>query len=148
MQVLLLLKSSDRVAHDICHAFDSCEAPPSGPVQHALALRKWVALRPERELRCFVRQRELIGGHSACTAALRPAVKAGGCDCINPCQPAPLPLAYFMNLILHYLGSVCLTATLGPVHAHMAGCAIRQHALSLFCKKIFSLRLCSAVSTC
>ena len=137
VQVLLLLKSSDRVAHDICHAFDGCEAPPKGPVQHALALRKWVALRPERELRCFVRQRELIGGHSACAAALRPAVKARGCDCIDPCRPAPLSFDYLMHLILHYLGFVRLTAALGPIHAHMAGCAIRQHALSLFCKKSF-----------
>ena len=105
MQVLLLLKSSDRVAHDICHAFDGCKAPPSGPVQHALALRKWVALRPERELRCFVRQRELIGGHSACTAALRPAVKAGGCDCIKPmpASTSPIGLLYESHIALSRL---------------------------------------------
>ena len=90
MQVLLLLKSSDRVAHDICHAFDSCEAAPSGPVQHTLALRKWFALRPERELRCFVRQRHLIGGCSACTASVRAAVKARGCSCMDPRLAAPL----------------------------------------------------------
>ena len=59
--MLLLLKSSDRVMHDICHAFDACPAPPSEPVRHALMLRKWIALKPERELRCFVRQRDLIG---------------------------------------------------------------------------------------
>lgn len=68
-QVLLLLKSSDRVAHDICHAFDAC-APGRDPqrlqqqVQHSLALRKWVPLQPEREFRCFVRRRELIGERS------------------------------------------------------------------------------------
>lgn len=28
LQVLLLLQSSDRIAHDICHAFDSCIAAP------------------------------------------------------------------------------------------------------------------------
>ena len=61
MQVLLLLKSSDRVMHDICHAFDACPAPPSAPVRHSLTLRKWIALKPERELRCFVRQRDLVG---------------------------------------------------------------------------------------
>lgn len=59
--MLLLLKSSDRVAHDICHAFDACAAPPEAPVRHALALRKWIALKPERELRCFVRRCDLIG---------------------------------------------------------------------------------------
>ena len=121
MQVLLLLKSSDRVAHDICHAFDSCETAPSGPVQHVLALRKWIALRPERELRCFVRRRELIGGRSAYTASPRPVGKARGCDGMDPRQPAPL--------LMHNLGSVCLTAILGPVHAHMAGQAIRQRTL-------------------
>ena len=98
VQVLLLLKSSDRVAHDICHAFDSCETVPSSAVPHMLALRKWVALRPERELRCFVRQRELIGGRSAYTATPRPVVKARGCDCMDPRQAAPL--------LLHYLGFV------------------------------------------
>ena len=53
--------------HDICHAFDACPAPPSEPVRHALTLRKWIALKPERELRCFVRQRDLIG---LCTPVL------------------------------------------------------------------------------
>ena len=123
VQVLLLLKSSDRVAHDICHAFDSCETAPSGPVQHVLALRKWIALRPERELRCFVRQRELIGGPSACTATLAPVVKARGCDCLDPRQAA--------RLLLHSLGSVCLTAPSDLVHAHMTGHAIRQRTLPL-----------------
>ena len=68
MQVLLLLKSSDRVMHDICHAFDACPAPPSEPVRHALMLRKWISLNPERELRCFVRQHDLTG---MCNLALR-----------------------------------------------------------------------------
>lgn len=27
--MLLLLQSSDRIAHDICHAFDACAAPPA-----------------------------------------------------------------------------------------------------------------------
>ena len=61
--MLLLLKSSDRVMHDICHAFDACPAPPNEPVRHALMLRKWMALKPERELRCFVRQHDFIGVH-------------------------------------------------------------------------------------
>lgn len=64
VQVVLLLKSSDRVAHDVCHAFDACGgAPPdlARSVRYALALRKWVALKPEREFRCFVSARELVG---------------------------------------------------------------------------------------
>lgn len=64
MQVLLLLKSSDRVVHDICHAFDGCPEVPGAPIAHTLALRRWVALKPQRELRCFVRQTDLIGVQS------------------------------------------------------------------------------------
>jgi len=45
----------------MCHAFDACTLVPNEPVQHALALRKWIALKPERELRCFVKQHDLIG---------------------------------------------------------------------------------------
>ena len=61
MQVLLLLKSSDRVVHDICHAFDCCLAMPVAPIAHTLALRRWVPLRAQRELRCFVREQDLVG---------------------------------------------------------------------------------------
>eukprot|EP00887_Chlorella_sp_A99_P003503 scaffold7.g3503.t1 len=90
-EVLLLLKSSDRVAHDICHACEGLPAAPGGgggssmqqqkeqkqeqeqeqeqekgqqgrpAVQHCLALRRWHDLRPERELRCFVRGGSLVG---------------------------------------------------------------------------------------
>lgn len=61
MQVLLLLKSSDRIAHDICHVFDGCTSRPVAPTEFILALRKWIPLRPEREFRCFVKDRDLIG---------------------------------------------------------------------------------------
>ena len=60
-EVVLLLKSSDRVADDICHAFDACPAWPAKPVQHVLVLKKQYDLRPEREFRCFVRGHQLIG---------------------------------------------------------------------------------------
>ena len=60
-EVVLLLKSSDRVADDICHAFDACPARPAEPVQHVLVLKKQYDLRPEREFRCFVRGHQLIG---------------------------------------------------------------------------------------
>ncbi|CAL8471972.1 g11514 [Coccomyxa elongata] len=59
-EVILLLKSSDRVAHDICHAFDACPGSPRAPPNYQLALRKWIAMRPEREFRCFVQARDLI----------------------------------------------------------------------------------------
>ncbi|GMH37968.1 hypothetical protein BSKO_05852 [Bryopsis sp. KO-2023] len=60
-EIVMVLKSSDRVAHDICHAFDHCPEPPAPPVNYVLALRKWYSLRPESEFRCFVHGNELVG---------------------------------------------------------------------------------------
>lgn len=57
LQVVLLLRSSDRVAHDVQLAIEYKE----DDVQLVLALRKWQHLRPEREFRCFVRDRRLVG---------------------------------------------------------------------------------------
>jgi hypothetical protein len=64
--VLLLLKSSDRVAHDLCDA-RRAHAPPRSalgsegahgddgdePANWVLALRRWCNLRPSNEFRCF-----------------------------------------------------------------------------------------------
>ena len=60
-QVLLLLKSSDRVLHDVCSAFESCAAPPTERHPLQLALRRHYDLRPEGELRCFVHDHRLVG---------------------------------------------------------------------------------------
>lgn len=88
-EVLLLLKSSDRVAHDICHALEGdtdgalagagaatagaagdgstssggghAGAAAGAGVRHVMALRRWHDLRPEREFRCFVRGHQLVG---------------------------------------------------------------------------------------
>ena len=60
-EVLLLLKSSDRVAHDICNAFDSCGGQPQQDVPYTLVLKKYYDLKPEREFRCFVQGHDLIG---------------------------------------------------------------------------------------
>ena len=60
-QVVLLLKSSDRIAHDLCHAFDGCASRRERPPCACLALRKFYDLRPGREFRCFMRNHELVG---------------------------------------------------------------------------------------
>lgn len=60
-QVVLLLKSSDRIAHDLCHAFDGCASRRERPPRACLALRKFYNLRPGREFRCFMRNHELVG---------------------------------------------------------------------------------------
>lgn len=54
--VLLLLKSSDFITHDMNHLADltSLRYPK-------LALRKWANLHPSQEYRCFVKTRELVG---------------------------------------------------------------------------------------
>ncbi|GMH31057.1 hypothetical protein Nepgr_032900 [Nepenthes gracilis] len=61
--IALLLRSSDSIVHDLCHAYDSCSNKTSSrPPKFYLALRKWYPLlRPEMEFRCFVRGKLLVG---------------------------------------------------------------------------------------
>ncbi|KAB1217217.1 hypothetical protein CJ030_MR4G021104 [Morella rubra] len=62
-EIVLLLRSSDSLIHDLCHAYDSCNNMSSSrPPNFFLALRKWYpSLRPEMEFRCFVRSQCLVG---------------------------------------------------------------------------------------
>ncbi|KAA8519400.1 hypothetical protein F0562_013656 [Nyssa sinensis] len=62
-EIALLLRSSDSLIHDLCHAYDSCsDKTRSRPSNFFLALRKWYpSLRPEMEFRCFVQGQLLIG---------------------------------------------------------------------------------------
>ncbi|KAL2248849.1 cell division cycle protein 123 homolog [Sesamum indicum] len=62
-EIALLLRSSDSVVHDLCHAYDSCtDKTASRPSSFFLALRKWYpSLKPEMEFRCFVRHKLLVG---------------------------------------------------------------------------------------
>lgn len=62
-EIALLLRSSDSLVHDLCHAYDSCsDKTMSRPPVFFLALRKWYSsLQPEMELRCFVRGHQLVG---------------------------------------------------------------------------------------
>lgn len=63
-EVVLLLKASDCVVHDLCHAYSQCsdvaasDAPPTPP---QLVLKQWLPLRPQLEFRCFVIDGELVG---------------------------------------------------------------------------------------
>ncbi|KAJ2913908.1 hypothetical protein MD484_g6498, partial [Candolleomyces efflorescens] len=76
--VYLLLKSSDFVNHDVNldSVFEGCSKPPAvedgatsaggnasiwPPYELELVLRKWYAVTPSREFRCFVRDGRLIG---------------------------------------------------------------------------------------
>ncbi|KAK9100124.1 hypothetical protein Scep_023554 [Stephania cephalantha] len=61
-EISLLLRSSESLVHDLCHAFDSCvDKSSSRPPKFFLALRKWYSsLLPEMEFRCFVRSKLLV----------------------------------------------------------------------------------------
>lgn len=47
------------------HAYDNCidqeEKEATEPTQYDLVLRKWYDLQPSMELRCFVKNQEIIG---------------------------------------------------------------------------------------
>ncbi|XP_031275526.1 cell division cycle protein 123 homolog [Pistacia vera] len=62
-EIALLLRSSDSLVHDLCHAYDSCsDRTLSRPQKFFLALRKWYpSLRPEMDFRCFVWGQCLVG---------------------------------------------------------------------------------------
>ncbi|XVE67521.1 hypothetical protein DITRI_Ditri08aG0167600 [Diplodiscus trichospermus] len=62
-EIALLLRSSESLIHDLCHAYDSCsDKTMSRPPSFFLALRKWYpSLPPEMEFRCFVRGQQLVG---------------------------------------------------------------------------------------
>ncbi|KAL6073131.1 Cell division cycle protein 123 [Balamuthia mandrillaris] len=62
--IMRLLKSSDFITHDLCHAFALCEdhnTGPPRPEQFVLVLRKWYFVSPAMEFRCFMKGRQLIG---------------------------------------------------------------------------------------
>ncbi|GKV32068.1 hypothetical protein SLEP1_g40699 [Rubroshorea leprosula] len=61
-EIALLLRSSDSLVNDLCHAYDSCsDKTLSRPPSFFLALRKWYpSLLPEMEFRCFVKDQLLI----------------------------------------------------------------------------------------
>ncbi|KAK9077528.1 hypothetical protein SSX86_005865 [Deinandra increscens subsp. villosa] len=62
-EITLLLKSSDSLVHDLCHAYDSCsDCNIHRPARFFLALRRWYPdLHPEREFRIFIHNHILVG---------------------------------------------------------------------------------------
>ncbi len=68
--VYLLLKSSDFVIHDLEYerVFEGCELDSEAEkptYELELVLRKWYSLEGSRELRCFVRNGQLVGKSSS-----------------------------------------------------------------------------------
>ena len=62
--VFLLLKSSDRVVHDLTQPFKHCtdiDVDCPVKVEYELVLKKWVDINPSMEFRCFIADNNLIG---------------------------------------------------------------------------------------
>ena len=61
--IVLLLKSSDYIAHDLGAPYEACDdgAPDVRPDKLHLVLREWFDLQQSNEFRCFVRNNCLIG---------------------------------------------------------------------------------------
>ena len=60
-----MLKASDRVLHDVMHAFEDCadiDAGSEADLKQVLNLKKWYDFDRRRELRCFVVDGDLVGG--------------------------------------------------------------------------------------
>jgi len=68
--VFLMLRASDRIAHDLCHALEGWEGDSGdagtqgGDLPFTLVLKKWYDLKPGREFRCFVAQGGTLRGIS------------------------------------------------------------------------------------
>ncbi|XP_064400043.1 cell division cycle protein 123 homolog [Halichondria panicea] len=70
-EVILLLKSSNFITHDLTRVFEYClPSATKLPFQYQLCLRKSENIRPSAEFRCFVLSHTLIGicqrNHTAC----------------------------------------------------------------------------------
>ena len=60
-EVFTLLKASDFVSHDLCHAFDHCGVNSvKRPDVFTLVLRRWHSLHESSEFRAFVTKKELV----------------------------------------------------------------------------------------
>lgn len=59
-EVIMLLKASDYVSHDLCHSFDHCSTSRTRPDEFTLVLRRWHELYESSEFRCFVADSTLL----------------------------------------------------------------------------------------
>lgn len=69
---MLLLKSSDRVLHDLSHTEVGKACRDSG---HVLALRKWYEMHPMGEFRCFVAHNKVVAVSQRETSEFFPGLK-------------------------------------------------------------------------
>jgi predicted Zn-dependent peptidase len=61
-EVLMLLKSSERVSYDIEHMFDRCkDSQRKSPDEYTRVLRRWADLLPSMEFRVFISSHNIVG---------------------------------------------------------------------------------------
>lgn len=60
LDVFMLIKASDFVAHDLCHSLDHCEGSRHRPDEFCLVLRRWYDIDEAGEFRCFVHGGRLL----------------------------------------------------------------------------------------
>lgn len=61
-EILLLLKSSERVTFDIEHMFDKCkDSQRKRPDEYTLVIRRWADLLPSMEFRIFICSNNIVG---------------------------------------------------------------------------------------
>lgn len=74
--IILLLKSSNFISHDLTEPFTLCdETEQAGQVQYELVLRRWTEIPPSMEFRVFVGNQEVI------------AISQRDCSSFFPCVP-------------------------------------------------------------
>ena len=60
-EVFLLLKSSDKINHDLTYPFENChDSADSQSPTYTLALQEFAKLAPSREFRCFIREKKAV----------------------------------------------------------------------------------------
>ena len=62
-EIFILLKSSDKINHDMAYPFENCvdcEETDVSDVEYNLAIQAYAKLQPASEFRCFIRQKKIV----------------------------------------------------------------------------------------
>eukprot|EP00474_Spongospora_subterranea_P010834 CRZ11292.1 hypothetical protein [Spongospora subterranea] len=78
--VLLLLKASEFIQHDLTQPFETCsdDGHPADSIQYKLCLRQWVDIQTSREFRCFIIRRALAAVSQRDHANFYPSLQDDG----------------------------------------------------------------------
>jgi len=59
--IIILLKSSDFIAHDLTQCYAECIGTPAHATHYNLVLKEYVSVNPAMEYRVFVRGNNIVG---------------------------------------------------------------------------------------